>query len=169
MFVTGAPLAAVPSGSPVLRTLDGGWSCPNLRTPQRKVAPGGGSRDGTQPSFSGRPRAWQGGRAGDSGPGLGHSPSTQAAQSPVDIPLQQPLQQGTELGGEGVGQLHSLWGGVDVGRGQGRDLAPSTGRDRAQLPPWPPWGTFVLTTQGRGASGAGGHSKDQWPKFAVIW
>lgn len=34
------------------------------------------------------PRAWLEGKAWDSGPGPRHSPSAQAAQSPVDVPLQ---------------------------------------------------------------------------------
>lgn len=99
------------------------------------------------------------GREGwDSGPGPGHSPSAQAAQPPVDIPLQQPLQQGAEVGREGVGQLHSLqgggaghWQGQERGRQAGVGVqVPSTWRARAQHPESPPASMFALSTEGAG-------------------
>ena len=50
------------------------------------------------------------------GPGLGagahracqDSPAPHAAQPPVDVSLQQPLEQGAQLGGEGFRQLDGL-------------------------------------------------------------
>lgn len=151
------------------RTHERAGHTPTLQATQRILAPGGGPSGGTQASSSGQPsdvpvQPWQGRQAWDRGPGPRHAPSAQTAQSPVDIPLQQPLQQGTELGGEGVGQLHGLQGGADVGRGRRRVLAPGTERQRPASS-LTPEGVSVLTTQGWGASGAGGQSKDEWPEF----